>query len=90
MRYVFTASGYRTAKRFIAECAAKRKEILDAGIDTADETELPTTQCILDDVNESIGLDEDNEYYNCWGITDHYNSCPLSLIVGEDLIVTDE
>ena len=90
MRYVFTVNSYRTAKRFIAECAAKRKEILDAGIDTADETELPTTQCILDDVNESIGLDEDNEYYNCWGITDHFGSQPLSLIVGEDIILADE
>ena len=90
MRYVFTVSGYRTAKRFIAECAAKRKEILDSGIDTADETELPTTQDILDDVNEGVGLDEDNEYYNCWGITDHYSSYSLSLVVGEDLIVTDE
>lgn len=26
MRYVFTVNGYRTAKRFIAECAAKRKK----------------------------------------------------------------
>lgn len=87
MRYVFTVSGYRTAKRFIAECAAKRKEILDAGIDTADEIELPTTQCILDDVNVGVSLDEDNEYYNCWGITDHYNSCPLSLTVGKELFL---
>lgn len=90
MRYVFTVNGYRTVKRFIAECAAKRKEVLDAGIDTADETELLTTQDILDDVNEGVGLDEDNEYYNCWGITDHYNSHPLSLVVGEDIILTDE
>lgn len=90
MWYVFTVNGYRTAKRFIAECAAKRKKILDAGIDTADETELPTTQCILDDVNESIGLDEDNEYYNCWGITDHYNSYPLSLTVGKELFLTKD
>ena len=90
MRYVFTVNGYRTVKRFIAECAAKRKEVLDAGIDTADETELPTTQDILDDVNEGVGLDEDNEYYNSWGITDHYNSHPLSLVVGEDIILTDE
>lgn len=90
MRYVFTVNGYLTAKRFIAECAAKRKKILDAGIDTADETELPTTQCILDDVNESIGLDEDNEYYNCWGITDHYNSYPLSLTVGKELFLTKD
>jgi hypothetical protein len=86
----FTVNGYRTAKRFIAECDAKRKEVLEAGIDTADETELPTTQDILDDVNEGVGLDEDNEYYNCWGITDHYNSHPLSLVVGEDIILTDE
>lgn len=90
MRYVFTVSGYRTAKRFIAECAAKRKEILDAGIDTADETDLPTAQDILDDVNTGVGLDEENEYFDSWGITDHYSSYSLSLVVGEDLIVTDE
>lgn len=90
MRYVFTVNGYRTVKRFIAECAAKRKEILDAGIDTADETELPTAQDILDDVNTGVGLDEENEYFDCWGITDHYNSHPLSLVVGEDIILTDE
>ena len=90
MRYVFTVSGYRTAKRFIAECAAKRKEVLEAGIDTADETELPTTQDILDDVNDGVGLDEDNEYYNCWGVTDHFGSQPISLIVGEDIVLADE
>lgn len=90
MRYVFTVSGYRTAKRFIAECAAKRKEILDAGIDTANETELPTTQDILDDVNVGVGLDEENEYFNSWGITDHFGSYPLALIVGEDIILADE
>lgn len=90
MRYVFTVNGYRTVKRFIAECAAKRKEVLDAGIDTADETELPTSQDILDDVNTGVGLDEENEYFDSWGITDHYNSHPLSLVVGEDIILTDE
>lgn len=90
MRYVFTVNGYRTVKRFIAECAAKRKEILDAGIDTADETELPTAQDILDDVNTGVGLDEENEYFDSWGITDHYNSHPLSLVVGEDIILMDE
>ena len=90
MRYVFTVSGYRTAKRFIAECAAKRKEILDAGIDTADETKLPTAQDILDDVNVGVGLDDENEYINSWGITDHFGSQPLLLIVGEDIILADE
>lgn len=90
MRYVFTVNGYRTAKRFIAECEAKRKEILDAGIDTADETELPTAQDILDDVNTGVGLDEENEYFDSWGITDHYNSCPLSLTVGKELFLTKD
>lgn len=90
MRYVFTVNGYRTAKRFIAECAAKRKEILDAGIDTADETELPTAQDILDDVNVGVGLYDENEYINSWGITDHFGSQPLALIVGEDIILADE
>lgn len=56
----------------------------------ARETELPTTQDILDDVNEGVGLDGDNEYYNCWGITDHYNSCPLSLTVGKELFLTKD
>lgn len=90
MRYVFTVSGYRTAKRFIEECAAKRKEVLEAGIDTADETELPTTQDILDDVNVGVGLYDENEYINSWGITDHFGSQPLALIVGEDIILSDE
>lgn len=90
MRYVFTVNGYRTVKRFIAECAAKRKKILDAGIDTADETELPTVQDILDDVNVGVGLDEENEYINSWGITDHFGSQPLSLVVGEDIVLVDE
>lgn len=90
MRYVFTVNGYRTAKRFIAECAAKRKEILDAGIDTANETDIPTAQDILDDINVGVGLDEENEYFDSWGITDHYNSHPLSLVVGEDIVLVDE
>lgn len=57
---------------------------------TADETELPTAQDILDDVNVGVGLDEENEYFNSWGITDHFGSQPLALIVGEDIILADE
>ena len=90
MKYTYTPTGHWKACHFIHECEAKRKEILDAGIDTADETEFPTAQDILDDVNIGVGLDEENEYFDSWGITDHYNSHPLSLVVGEDLILTDE
>lgn len=90
MKYAYTPTGRWNVCRFISECEAKRKEILDAGIDTADATELPTAQDILDDVNTGFGLDEENEYFESWGITDHFGSYPLSLIVGEDLILTDE
>lgn len=90
MGYVFTLNGYRAVEHFIAECAAKRKEILDAGIDTANETVLPTSSDILDDVNIGVGLDEENEYFNSWGITDHYSSYPLLLVVGKDLFLKDE
>ena len=90
MKYTYTPIGRLKACHFIRVCEVKRKEILEAGIDTADETELPTAQDILDDVNTSVGLDEENEYFDSWGITDHYNSHPLSLVVGEDIILTDE
>lgn len=90
MKYTYTPMGRLKACHFVRVCEVKRKEILDAGIDTADETELPTTQDILDDVNTGVGLDEENEYFDSWGITDHYNSHPLSLVVGEDIILTDE
>lgn len=90
MKYTYTPKGRWKACHFIRVCEVKRKEILDAGIDTADETELPTAQDILDDVNAGVGLDEENEYFDSWGITDHYNSHPLSLIVGEDIILADE
>lgn len=90
MKYTYTPMGRWKACHFVRECEVKRKEILDAGIDTADETELPTAQDILDDVNTGVGLDEENEYFDSWSITDHYNSHPLSLVVGEDIILTDE
>lgn len=90
MKYTYTPKGRLRVYHFIRECEVKRKEILDAGIDTADETDLPTAQDILDDVNTGVGLDEENEYFDSWGITDHYSSYSLSLVVGEDLIVTDE
>lgn len=90
MKYTYTPIGRLKACHFIRKCEAERKEILDAGIDTADETELPTAQDILDDVNTGVGLDEENEYFDSWGITDHYNSHPISLVIGEDIILTDE
>ena len=67
-----TEHGVKKCERFIAECIAKRKEIIDAGIDTADDTILPTTKDIESEIE--IFIDEDGEYYNFWGVTDNYNS----------------
>ena len=70
--YKLTELGIKECERFIAECVAKRKEIIDAGIDTADDTILPTTKDIESEIE--IFIDEDGEYYNFWGVTDNYNS----------------
>lgn len=87
--YKFTEKGLEKVRGFIAECEAKRKEILDASKDTADETNLPTEEAILDDL-EFTGIDEDGEYYNGWGVTDHYDSDgPLSLTLGTDFVTKE-
>lgn len=54
----------------LAELKAKRKEILDAGLDTAIDTYLPTMEDICSDIEEFE--DEEGDYYNAWNITDHY------------------
>lgn len=79
--YKLIEQGIKECERFIAECNAKRKEILDAGIDTADDTILPTLEGIESDIAEFI--DGDGDYYNCWGVTDNYSSdFPLCLTLG--------
>lgn len=74
---VLTNIGEEKVLHYLAELRAKRKEILDAGKDTADETELPTIEDILADI---YSFEENNEYYNGWGVTDNYDSdYPLRL-----------
>lgn len=80
----FTEIGKTKVKAYITELKAKRKEILDAGLDTADETTLPDEKDILDDIEF---FEEENEYYNSWGVTDNYNGDnALYLKRGEDYI----
>lgn len=87
MHYILTKTGKEKVNRFIKECAAKRKEILDAGIDTAYDIELPTEKDIVSDLNCGVGVDEDGDYYNGWGITDHYDSdAPLGLSIDKDFV----
>ena len=84
--YKLTEHGIKKCEKFIAECRAKRKEILDAKLDTADETDLPTIEDIESDIN-AFGVDEEGDYFNGWGVTDNYNSdYPIGLTLGIDFI----
>ena len=77
-----TAIGMKKVNAYIDELVAKRKEIMDAGLDTADETTLPDAEAILDDIES---FEENGEYWNCWGVTDNYDSDgPINLVRGDD------
>ncbi len=84
-KYQLTEKGKEAVQTFIAECRAKRKEILDAGLDTADETTLPDEDAILDDIYDLI--DEDGDYINAWGVTDSPDyDLAIGLSEGRDFI----
>lgn len=77
-----TAIGMRKVNDYINELVAKRKEIMDARLDTADETTLPNVEAIIDDVE---AFEENDEYLNGWAVTDNYDSdYPLNLVRGVD------
>lgn len=84
--YLLTQSGKEVVANFIRNCEAKRKEILDAGIDTIKETILPTEKDILSDLNYGIGIDDDGDYYNHWGVTDNHDSDLISLSFKKDFV----
>lgn len=65
-----TELGKKEVETFLKELKAKRREILDAGKDTADDTLLPEEDDILMDIAH---FEEDGEYCNGWGCTDHYD-----------------
>ena len=76
-----TTTARLMVERYIEELKAKRKEILDAGKDTADETEIPNLEDIYSDVGFT-GFDEDGAYFNNWAVTDNYDS-DLPLVLTE-------
>ena len=83
--YKLTKQGVKKCESFIAECKAKRKEILDAGIDTANDTTIPTVKDIECDLEQFV--DNHGEYYNCWGVTDNHDSDePICLKFGTDFV----
>lgn len=81
---ILTETGKKTVKWYIEELKAHRKEILDAGKDTADDTRLPTEEDIIADIEMWEG--EDENYCNGWGVTDTYDHAPLSLEYNKDFI----
>lgn len=82
-----TENGKIKINIFIAELKAKRKEVLDAGKDTADETNLPDENDILSDIEWSE--DENGDYCSCWGCTDN-TDLTISLTAGEDFVDDEE
>lgn len=82
MAFVLTETGRKHAEFYINGLKEKRKEIMDACKDTCEDTFLPDLEVIESDVNDFA---EDGEYYNNWGVTDHYDGdYPLCLQEGID------
>ena len=85
--YRLTAKGLEKAEQYLRELIAYRKEILDAKLDTADDTPIPTIQDIESDIES---FEEDDEYYNSWSIADNTTmNMPICLKYGEDYLETD-
>lgn len=83
--FTLTVIGIKRVKCFISECRALKKEILDAHKDTCEDTTLPTIDDILSDINYGVGVYEDGQYYNSWGVTDNYDLW-ISLEKGIDFV----
>lgn len=85
--YILTEQGRKECERYIKELEVKRKEILDDELDTAEETNIPTVEDIVSDLNNGVGVDDEGDYYNGWGVTDNYEADRvLGLELGNDFI----
>ena len=71
LKYTLTEIGHEHVNDFLKECSAKRKEILDAGIDTACQTTLPTKEDILLELNDGENIGDSGEYDSDWAVTDN-------------------
>ncbi len=100
-RIKLTVTGKKKAQQYINELNAKRKEILDAYPDPADETKIPSISDIENDVawdidaSKGISFDSDkglkitySEYVNAFGVTDDVNAdSALVLTINDDFEV---
>lgn len=91
MEYKLTEQGRAKCEEYIRELKAKRKEILDAKLDTANNTFVDfTVDEIFEDVIENSMCDEDGILSNGYGVTDHYDADTwLRLDLEKDYIVVE-
>ena len=83
--YSLTNDGMSKVKLFIEQCKVKQESILKAGLDTAKETTLPSSEDIICNIEDMV--DENGEYTNAWSISDNYLSDPLELHKDEDFVI---
>lgn len=90
MEYKLTEQGRAKCEEYIRELKAKRKEILDAKLDTANNTFVDfTVDEIFEDVVEN-SIDEDRILSNGYGVTDHYDAdTGLRLDLEKDYVITE-
>ncbi|WP_026653524.1 hypothetical protein [Butyrivibrio proteoclasticus] len=85
IRIHLTEKGKTKAKVYINELLAKRKEILDAKLDTADCTPIPNIKDIENHISYDCADFEFKEYRNTYEVTDNYEAdYPLVLSADED------
>lgn len=85
--YKLTETGRAECERYICELRAKRKEILDAGKDTANEiADIWTPEALLEYLT-SFPVDYDGCVWDSFAVTDNYDAdSPLLLSLGKDFI----
>lgn len=87
MRYVLTPTGEGKIKAYISEMNAKRKEILDAGIDEADDVSILSVDEIFEDLCAD-GMDADGDMWNTYAVTNQYDAdSAILLSVDIDFLV---
>ena len=87
---ILTPLGEAKVRRYLRELAAKRKEILDAGKDTADDTNFPTEDDIISDIETWFGTDGLPEYCDSWSVTDERDAdYPLCLHLGHEIVTVE-
>ena len=85
--YKLTDEGKKYVEAYIYKLQLKRKEILDAGIDTVNKVGFPTVGNVVKDLND-IGIDENGEFHMTFYVTDTIpERHPLILKYGKDFKV---